>query len=422
MVIYLKVRIIQSCKVSTTILFSIIILIKFMSSQLVLSNVFGYIGLVVIFIQVIFGSRHIFKYFTRDNVKMNKIHKYLGIYGTVFALAHPIEAMYSQMADWAWIYMLNFSYNRELYISLGRIALFALLFVWTTSAIVREQMKWKPWKYIHLLSYPLFVLVWIHAISIGTWANEYVLVKALLIIMMVTFVLVIVRRVLSFAGLFKLRYRIKSIENVAGETLLLTLMPSCTPNKYNESLVIPNNLKIEIGQHMYLQLDNFRSEHPFTVMEQGVNGELTFAIRNTNGFANDLLCKLTGEEIYLDGPYGVFTKEAQNADKKVIISGGVGVTPFVDLVKSYGGENTLYINCNRSEESAIRRDFIKSHVGKYADIYNNLDATQIQNIVPNLFDYKYFICGSPKMVSSIKSMLLNLNIKKESIYYEELGF
>ena len=397
-----------------------------MSSQLILANVLGYIGLVVIFIQVIFGSRHIFKYFTCDNVKMNNLHKYLGIYGTVFAFAHPIESMYSQMADWMWIYTLNFSYNRELYVSLGRIALFALLIIWITSAIVREQIKWKPWKYIHIISYPVFVIAWIHAISIGTWANEYILVKSILVIMMTVFVAVLIRRLMAFAGLFKLKYRIKSIESVADEALLLTLSPSVKchyiTNQPNEDLSISNNLKIEIGQHMYLQLDNFRSEHPFTVMEQGDSGELTFGIRNMGDFAEALACKLTGEEIYLDGPYGVFTKEAQNSDKKIIISGGVGATPFVELVKSYGGENTMYINCNRNQESAIRRDFIKSHVGKYTDIYNNLDATQIQNIVPNLFDYKYFICGSPRMVIDIRSALLSLKVNKKSIYYEELGF
>ncbi len=281
-----------------------------MTSQLILANVLGYVGLVVIFVQVIFGSRHIFKYFTRDNVKMNKLHKHLGIYGIVFALAHPIEAMYSQMADWMWLYTLNFSYNREIYISFGRIALFALLIIWITSAIVREQVKWKPWKYIHLLSYPLFVVAWIHTMGVGTWANEYILVKALLVTMMTIFVIVIVRRLLSFAGFFKLSYRIESIENIAGEALLLTVSPTCASNNYNQI--------IGIGQHMYIQLDKFKSEHPFTVMEQGSNGQLTFAIRNMGGFASDLLCKLKDQEIYLDGPYGVFTREAQNDEKKLL--------------------------------------------------------------------------------------------------------
>ncbi len=98
------------------------------------------------------------------------------------------------------------------------------------------------------------------------------------------------------------------------------------------------------------------------------------------------------------------------------------MTPFVDLVRNYGGENTMYINCNRNEESAIRRDLIKSHVGKYTDIYNILDTTQIQSLIPNLFDYKYFVCGSPKMVMDIRSMLINLKVNKNNIYYEELGF
>ena len=390
-----------------------------------LANALGYVGLVLLFIQILIGSRHIFKYFTTDTVLINKIHKYLGIYGSLLAFAHPIEETVAYMSSWSWLFIINFSNNIESYISLGRIALYLMLAIWITSAIVREQIKWKPWKYVHLLSYPLFIFVLMHALYSGSWAKEFFLLRIALYILGLIFIGIIIRRLMSWMGFFKHKYMIKSMENVENEIIILTLTPCGDSNVVPTEYVCGGIDIPKIGQHAYLQLNPFFSEHPFTVMEIGVGGELVFGIRNIGAFANNLHMKLQGEKILLDGPYGVFTREAQNAEPKVIISGGVGVTPFVRLVGEYGGENTWYMNCNRTQSIAIRRNYIMSHVGHYKDVDGIIDAMTIQNflsLVPQPQLLNYFVCGSPGFIFAVKKILTGLGVDKKRIYFEELGF
>lgn len=383
-----------------------------------LANLLGYIGLLIIFVQVVLGSRHVFGYITKDTVLMNKIHKYLGIYGIILALAHPIEEAVAYMSDWLWIFIINFNLESETYISLGRIALYLLLIIWITSAIVREQIKWRPWKYIHLLSYPLFLFSVLHAMYAGRWAEQYPILYTVLYASIIIFILTVLRRLLAWMTIGKIKYTIVGLESVQGEIIILTLSPSIYESNYKASdYVVP-----AIGQHMYIQLGAMSSEHPLTVMEYKSNGELVFAIRNSGRFGLDLHNKLMGETVYLDGPYGNFTKEAQNHEDKVIISGGVGVTPFIRLIEQYGGDNVWYINCNRNLDVAIRREYIMTKVGHYKDVLGIIDENAIVEFVSNIKDKKYFICGAPQFIYAVKKILLGLGVRKNKVYYEELGF
>jgi hypothetical protein len=65
-----------------------------MDTLLIIANLLGYLGLTLLFIQIVFGTRHIFKYFTTDTVLINKIHSYIGKYGMVFVFLHPIAEMF----------------------------------------------------------------------------------------------------------------------------------------------------------------------------------------------------------------------------------------------------------------------------------------------------------------------------------------
>jgi nitric oxide dioxygenase len=183
-----------------------------------------------------------------------------------------------------------------------------------------------------------------------------------------------------------------------------------------------------------LQPGRFKSEHPYTVVSN-VDGVLTFGIRKVGTFFDQVSKKEIGQTLYVDGPYGVFTKEAQNTEPKVIISGGIGVTPFIDLVNSFG-QNTIYINCNRKIEETYGREILKSKSTKYIDIVENYDGVLKDDILQgritaqiikdtvgsNLTTLPYFVCGSPMFISIVKKMLIEAGVTPSQVYFEELGF
>lgn len=272
------------------------------------------------------------------------------------------------------------------------------------------------------------MLSFVHAVGVGSFFEKYVYLQYVWYFLGVLFVFALFVRLLNWSSLLKKEYIIKDFEFYGAELVVLRLMPK------SNKIIIAN-----IGQHFYLQSGKFKSEHPFTIMKQNKEtGELTFGIRKVGGFWNEIVSKNVGESIYLDGPYGVFTLEGQNTNKKVIISGGVGVTPFVELAKYYG-ENAYYINCNRNISEAICRDEIKSNVKNYLDVFNDCEnVTGVINggmvkgfvtsdtirefVGEDLLDINYFICGSPKYIEVVKSAVKSLGVKESRVYYEALGF
>jgi predicted ferric reductase len=393
-----------------------------MTSLLIIANVLGYIGLALLFVQTVFGSRHVFKSFTTDTVLINKLHQYIGQYGILLVFVHPVLEMMVRLESILWIFVPSFVVSSEIFVSFGRFALLLLLLVWITSAIVREKIKWRPWKYIHLLAYPTLLFAFMHVPNLGTFFEEYLWVRVVWAVLLLAFILATVWRLKFWAGAGKAKYKLVE-QRLVGEDIVLIRLKS-----------LGDALSSKIGQHFYLQTGKFKSEHPFTII-RNLDGELSFGIRKVGKFWDELLSKKLGESIYVDGPYGVFTREVQNTQPKVIISAGVGFTPFVDLVEKFG-DNAIYFNCNRKADEVVEGEMLKSRCAKYVDILEDAQGKASESVVQgriskeiitntigvNYKEFPYFVCGSPNFIKFIKQTLVDLGVPSKHIYFEELGF
>ena len=393
-----------------------------MNKLILITDIVGYIGLLLLYIQVVFGSRHIFKFFTKDTVLVNKVHSFVGKWAIIAVFIHPLIAMMARLEDFLWIVTPNFNVESETHITFGRFALVLFLVVWFTSAIIRAKIKWHPWKYIHLLSYPIVILSFIHIKDLGTLFETYTSVQFIWAFALFTVYASIIIRLTKWAGFGKQVYILKDKKLVGNDIVIVDLEP------------VGKKVNSTIGQHFYLQAARLKSEHPFTVI-RNTDGNLVFGIRKVAKFWNEINSKNIGDKIFVDGPYGVFTLEGQNTKPKVIISAGIGVTPFIDLVEKFG-ENTIYINCNRALEEAVGRDILKSKSSKYIDILDThkgetdtgivvgrISPEIIKNTVgENISGLPFFVCGSPNFIKAIKKMLIDAGVKKENVYFEELGF
>ena len=395
-----------------------------MSTLHILASVVGYLGVALLFVQITFGSRHIFSFFTKDNVFINKIHKFIGIYGTLLIFSHPFFEMMWREDSLLWIVTPHFSNQFESSLSFGRFALFLLVILWLTSAIMRESIKWRPWKYTHLIAYPLIFLVLFHTPGVGSFFADYTFIRVIWYVLFWMFIVSLLYRLVAWSGVTKKKGKVLKRDMQGDSLLILTLS-------------FPKGMKDpEIGQHVYLQARSFGSEHPFTVMEfDKEKGEITFGMRAGGVFVESLKTIQVGSSLFIDGPYGLFTKEAWNTDEKVIIAGGVGVTPFVRLVEKYG-KNTTFLYCNRSVHDALRKETIKKNVTLYKDVIELCEEPIPSDTVVGRLSYDaletilgeklrrlpYFICGSPLFIASIRKMLKDIGVSKHKIFFEELGF
>ncbi len=385
----------------------------------------GLAGTILLFWQVILGSRFISSLFSNDLVWFNKLHQKLGKYGVIVILLHPIIISMHYSNSFLYSFKYNFSNSFEANVSYGRIAFLLFLIIFVTSAILRKKLKYRPWLYIHYLAYPmLFFSLW-HARSIGTFLNRYDYLGHLWTFMLGSFVIFTLYRLAKFYGWGKRKYELIDKHKVGDQINVLKFRPVGQP-------VIPS-----VGQFCYMQIGRFGENHPFTVMETDAStGELTFGIKVFGKFTEQLSRLEMGDSILIDGPYGVFTREGHNEAPKVLIAGGIGITPFVDLVRKYGDDSTYMIYANTFLNNAVRRDLLKDKLGeRYFDVLSDeikdeenilngrLSKEDISKLIPKtlLDEARFFICGSKGFYDGYKAMLISLGVVSDKIHYEEFS-
>ena len=168
------------------------------------------------------------------------------------------------------------------------------------------------------------------------------------------------------------------------------------------------------------------------------------AIKVAGTFTANLCNLKLGHRFYLNGPYGVFTREAYfpKSKKIVLIAGGIGITPFIRFIdhikKSYSNFEEVYLfyGTKTFEEISFRKYLeslslpnlevvfcLSREKTEYPYESGRINAKLLKKYLKNQFKkYQYFICGPQPMMASLSSELLMNGVNDEAIYKEEFGW
>jgi NAD(P)H-flavin reductase len=192
------------------------------------------------------------------------------------------------------------------------------------------------------------------------------------------------------------------------------------------------------GQYFYIKNNFFGEAHPFSVLDFDFEAKtISFGIKNLGKFTKYLMNTKVGDSHYLDGPFGEFTVQAQNEDPKIILAGGIGITPFYRLIKDFGNENTYLFYANQKIDYALYRDKFKDLLkGNYYDFISHeklngkniicdfITTDKIKEIASkfNNENVNYLICGSPMFTKAMLGCLEELKVPKNNILIEEFEY
>jgi DMSO/TMAO reductase YedYZ heme-binding membrane subunit len=135
----------------------------------------GLIAFTSIFVQIMLGSFRPFFNKTYDSVKIYWFHNYLGLITLVLALVHAgARSLLFGVIN-------TLLLNTNLAVNLGMIALYFMVLTVGTSDLkffFKVKIGYNFWRMIHLLNYILFILVYVHAVMIGTEFNSIIMIFA----------------------------------------------------------------------------------------------------------------------------------------------------------------------------------------------------------------------------------------------------
>ena len=383
--------------------------------MLVTANLTGFLGAVVLWWQFALGVRPVSRLFSINYAALLKIHIWLGTYGLIFVLLHALLQVFEYDSGLAFLFVPSFGNEFYIHLSFGQISFILLLVIWLSSAILRQSIAYRPWKYIHYLSYSAGMLVYLHALDIGTFLAAYTWLQFIWYAMTMSYLTMVLWRIADGLLLTQFHYKLARVTRHTDRIVVYELEP------FGGRRVMP-----EIGQYVYVTLHRFGESHPFSVMGYDQEtGTITLGIKQQGSFTKKLAHIYVGDDIYISQPFGLFTREAHNDQPKVLIAGGIGVTPFIPLVDKYSA-NTYLFNCNSTLDNAVARDLLQEKLqDRYQDIItpDRLSARQLGQLPAEYLEKaKFFMCGPTGLMDAVKSELAAMGIPQSRIYTEDFSF
>ncbi len=202
----------------------------------------------------------------------------------------------------------------------------------------------------------------------------------------------------------------------------------------------PKKVDYKAGQFILVKIQNdpemYRAYSIASYNEDG--SRLTIAIKKMkDGYGTDIIFNnfKEGDQVELEGPMGHELIIDKTAEKVVLVAGGIGITPFVAIVKDlvkhsdnvknfkliYGAnfENEFIYDeeFKKLQDESVKFEYIKvaafdenwqGKKGFVTDVMKEMD----------LSGYKVYMCGPKPMTNASIRVLKQLDVPEEEINYE----
>ncbi len=193
------------------------------------------------------------------------------------------------------------------------------------------------------------------------------------------------------------------------------------------------------------ETDGEGNTRTFSIVSPPYEDELVFATRMRNtAFKRVLRAVPLGTEVGLDGPMGSFTLHKNVAKPGVFLTGGIGITPFLSILRQVARDELSYqlylFYSNRRPEDAAFMDALRELTTvrpgiRFIPTMTNMAKSQwrwtgetghinrdmLQKHLPNLQGPIYYIAGPPGMVTALRQMLPAAGVDEDDIRSEEFG-
>ena len=303
----------------------------------------------------------------------------------------------------------------------GAISLAGLIFV--TGVSIYAHIKHQNWVIIHRLFGWLLPLFFVHALVARSHIVEN---RALFIYMMTVGALgfggFLYRSVFGRYLINQHRYVVAEVNRFSGSVAEIVLRPLGVPISYTP------------GQFAFLRFEaeGIDTEaHPYSFSNANNGPYARFTVKALGDDTYKLQELRPGTKAFLEGPYGDFSYKNVKNRKQVWIAGGVGITPFLSMARSFSGPKRYDIRFFYGTESLEDAVFLGEFLDITRHLPDNFNTTVVSKDITgyvtvdllkksldDLQAFDYMICGPPGMMHALEAQLLNAGVAEDQIHIE----
>jgi predicted ferric reductase len=351
--------------------------------------------------------------------KLYVLHTKAGKVAFFLILAHPILLGLGRFIDGR-----SFStiWNWTSAVVLVGILAFIVLSVVTFFSIY-SHIKHQQWIWIHRVFGVLIPVFYIHAyIAQSQFVKNTVLFFYLSTLGILGFSAFLYRSVFARYFIKKHKYQVLEVNNITKDVAEIVLKPIDTPIVY------------EAGQFAFLSFESDKVDseaHPYSFSNANNGPYVRFTIKSLGDDTKAVQKISDGTIAYVEGPFGSFSYKKLKNKKQVWIAGGIGITPFLSMARSFSGKKKydihFFYGTETTDEAVFLSEFKdvtmhKAHNFKTTVVSRDKDgfinAELLRKHLGDLKKYDFMICGPPGMMSSIKNQLKDSEVPDRQIHIE----
>jgi predicted ferric reductase len=366
--------------------------------------------------------------------KITRIHRLNGYLSITFIILHPIfivigYSFLGKIGLWAQIIDLLTNYEDTLEALIAVILFITIVFF--SIYIVRKRLKYEYWYWIHLMTYLAIIFAWGHQLKLGgdfvsnTLFSSYW--YALYIFVFGNFA--IFRFITPVYKIMRFGFYVSDIK---AET-----------HDVNSIYISGNHLenyKVNPGQFVmvrFLAWPHLLESHPFSISQIPQKGVMRLSVKAVGDFTKTINNIKKGTKVYIDGPYGIFTKKVLTRDKVLCIAGGIGITPLRVLSEELAkeGKDLQFIYINRNEKDiAFKKEmdmlsktyhfpihYVLTQEKKQGYQSGRLNEELIAKLVKDFKQRDIYLCASWPMMQSTIKQLEQMGVQHSQIHYERFS-
>lgn len=200
----------------------------------------------------------------------------------------------------------------------------------------------------------------------------------------------------------------------------------------------PQDFNFNTGQYLSVSIVGLMTHgKSYTISSTPKDEYIALTIKRQGKFSSALLDLSVGETIQADVPQGYFFDKFSSDKKNVFIAGGIGITPFMSLLRSYNQEKVDYnqielLYSNKYANEIVFFDELKTMAEKDKIKlinfltqekndqfeFGRISAEVIKKQVNNLSEKSFYLCGSISFVNDMWLALGSLGVTEEQIFTE----
>lgn len=354
--------------------------------------------------------------------RAHKLHLYGGKISFFLITAHPIflgigrlmlGSSLSTIWDWTSLLLLS-----------GIVAF--VIFAATVAMSIYSHIKHQRWLVVHHLFGWLIPLFFLHGLLAD---NKLLNIKGLFwyytLLGIVGFAAFLYRSVFARYFMRRFSYEVCEVNHLSDSVIEVVLKPTAIP------------ISFEPGQFAYISFvfPGIDPEaHPFSFSNSNNGPYVRFTIKNLGDDTARLRDVTPGTQAFIEGPYGNFSYKNTKNMNQIWIAGGIGITPFLSMARSFSGHKEydirFYYGTESFEEAVFLQEFIDITRHLPENFHTTVVSKQVSGFVTAEFlkgslgkleIFDYFICGPPGMMKSLVSQLTGAGVPIEQIHIESFS-